>query len=95
MSTYDFRSQPRAPAGRAGERTPRLAPDPDDIRAAHRLHVLAREERDNGRFDRAESLAMRALKLLEQVASTSHPEVAAVLGTLMGIRERRLATHRA
>ena len=69
-------------------------PDPDDIRAARRLHVLARAERDQGRLDRAESLALRALGLLEQVASTSHPEVSAVLGTLIGIRERRLAEQR-
>src|SRR6266568_7153469 len=68
----------RAPEARAGQQAPRLVPDPDDIRAARRLHMLARAERDQGRLDRAESLALRALGLLEQVASTSHPEVSAV-----------------
>ena len=67
----------------------RLAPDADDIRAARRLHQLARRERDLGRIERAEKLAMRALKTLEQYASASHPEVTAVLATLVGIRARR------
>jgi hypothetical protein len=66
----------------------RLAPDPDDIRSARRLHQLARAERDLGRFDRAEALAMRALMMLEQYAGTSHPEVSAVLGTLVGLRQQ-------
>lgn len=66
----------------------RFSPDPDDIRAARHLHYLARHERDLGRFDRAEALAMKALKLLDQVASTSHPEVTAVLGTLLAVRVR-------
>lgn len=73
------------------ERSRRPAPDPDDIRAARRLHALAREERDHGDLERAEGLAMRALGMLERYASTSHPEVTAVLGTLLGIRDRRLA----
>ncbi len=94
MSAFEVQSNPRVPAARAGPLAPRLVPDPDDIRAARRLHVLARAERDQGRLDRAESLAIRALGLLEQVASTSHPEVSAVLGTLIGIRERRQAEQR-
>jgi len=69
----------------------RIAPDADDIRAARRLHQLARRERDLGRIERAEKLAMRALKTLEQYASTSHPEVTAVLSTLVGIRAMREA----
>jgi hypothetical protein len=69
----------------------RLAPDADDIRAARRLHQLARRERDLGRVERAEELAMRALRTLEQYASTSHPEVTAVLTTLVGIRAMREA----
>lgn len=67
----------------------RLSPDPDDIRAARLLHDLARHERDQGSFDRAEALAMQALRTLERYASTSHPEVTAVLSTLVGICERR------
>jgi len=94
MSAFEVQTRPRAPDARAGPRAPRLVPDPDDIRAARRLHALARAERDQGRLDRAESLALRALGLLEQVASTSHPEVSAVVGTLIGIRERRLAEQR-
>lgn len=82
MTAFEMMGRLPAPAER------RLAPDPDDIRAARHLHQLARHERDLGRFDRAEALAMRALKLLEQVASTSHPEVTAVLGTLLKLRER-------
>ncbi len=70
-------------------RSRRPSPDPDDIRAARRLHELARHERDLGRLDRAEALAMQALKTLEHYASTSHPEVGAVLSTLVGIAERR------
>jgi hypothetical protein len=69
----------------------RLAPDADDIRAARRLHQLARRERDLGRIERAEKLALRALKTLEQYASSSHPEVTAVLTTLVGIRAMREA----
>jgi hypothetical protein len=34
---------------------------------------------------------MRALRTLEQYASTSHPEVTAVLTTLVGIRAMREA----
>ncbi len=83
MSAFEVVDKPPAPAVR------RLAPDPDDIRAARRLHELARRERDGGRLDRAEKLAQHALKVLEQYASTSHPEVAAVLGTLLNILERR------
>ena len=82
MTTYEAMDKLPAPAAR------RLEPDPDDIRAARHLHQLARHERDLGHFDRAEALAMRALKLLEQVASTSHPEVTAVLGTLLALRPR-------
>jgi len=91
MTAFEVQNKPSAPAARAGQRAPRLVPDPDDIRAARRLHMLARAERDQGRLERAESLALRALSLLEQVASTSHPEVSAVLATLIGIRERRQA----
>jgi hypothetical protein len=85
MAAFEMMGKQQAPAAR------RLAPDPDDIRAARRLHELARRERDMGRIDRAEALAMRALGMLEQYASTSHPEVTAVLGTLMGLRQRREA----
>ena len=85
MTTFETMGKLPAPAAR------RLAPDPDDIRAARHLHQLARHERDLGHFDHAEALAMRALKLLDQVASTSHPEVGAVLGTLLGLRQRREA----
>jgi hypothetical protein len=83
MSASEVMGKITAPAAR------RLAPDPDDIRAARKLHQLARVERDLGRFDRAETLAMHALKLLEHYASTSHPEVSAVLGTLVALRQHR------
>ena len=83
MTAFEVMGMHPAPAARG------LAPDPDDIRAARRLHQLAREERDMGRLDRAEALAMRALRMLEQYASTSHPEVTAVLGTLVALRQRR------
>ena len=83
MSASEVMGKLPAPAAR------RLAPDPDDIRAARRLHQLARSERDLGRFERAEALAMQALKMLDHYASTSHPEVTAVLGTLLGLRQRR------
>ena len=82
MTAFEVMGKLPAPAAR------RLAPDPDDIRAARHLHKLARHERDMGRPDRAEALAMRALRMLEQYASTSHPEVTAVLGTLAGLRQR-------
>jgi len=88
MSAFEMMSKLPAPGAR------RLAPDPDDIRAARHLHQLARLERDMGRVDRAEALAMRALKMLEQYASTSHPEVTAVLGTLVGLRQRCEADRR-
>ena len=88
MSTFEAVDKPRSPEGRRS----RPAPDPDDIRAARRLHEMARTERDEGNLERAESLAMRALRTLEQYASTSHPEVTAVLTTLLGIRARRVAT---
>lgn len=82
MTAFGMMNKPQAPAAA------RPAPDPDDIRAAQRLHQLARHERDMGHFDRAEALAMRALRMLDQVASTSHPEVTAVLGTLLKLRQR-------
>jgi len=83
MAAFEVMGKFQAPAAR------RLAPDPDDIRAARRLHDLARQERDMGNLDRAEALAMRALRMLEQYASTSHPEVTAVLGTLVRLRQGR------
>ncbi|HEY6866994.1 MAG TPA: tetratricopeptide repeat protein [Candidatus Eisenbacteria bacterium] len=86
MSAFDLLGRLPAPDSR------RLSPDPDDIRAARRLHDLARQERDQGRFDRAEALAMQALRMLEVHASTSHPEVAAVLSTLVVIGQRRRET---
>jgi hypothetical protein len=83
MTAFRMMDKPPAPAAS------RLAPDPDDIRAARHLHQLARRERDLGHFDRAEALAMRALRMLDHYASTSHPEVTAVLATLLQLRQQR------
>jgi tetratricopeptide (TPR) repeat protein len=62
-------------------------PDPTD--EACRLHELAVSCRAEGKLDRAESFALRSLKIFENACGPNHPDVANVLNNLAGIYQDR------
>ena len=61
--------------------------DPTD--EACRLHEMAVSCRAEGKLDRAESLALRSLKIFQKACGPNHPDIANVLNNLAGVYQDR------